>query len=400
MILGCLQIQKSNLSIQQWVLMITVIYLPDNDTINIAHMQNTYLLLLLLCLFLPAKSQNLLNNPESVVYDKVFDRYLVSNCGDGQIVQIDNNGVQSYFNTQLTYTLGLHIAGDTLFVSSNDGPYSGIVGFLLSSGEIIFHVEIPEKELLNDIASDNAGNLYITDCEANKIFKVDRSSMTYSILIGEGLGYPNGIIFDETNNRLLVLNGLLAGRPILAVSLDDLSMSVVVETGISAIDGLTVDDYGNYYFSSWTTDRVYRYDPLFTNPPEIIAGNFADPADIYYNLTDHLLAIPCFNGDTIIFLPYDPVGVDERGNDKTGLLHVSPNPFTGAFTIHSDLLKEPDVLVSIVDLNGRIVSSTAPLTKTLADKSVMIDGNNLREGVYIVMIRSADEEQNCKIIKQ
>ena len=363
-------------------------------------MKNTFLLLLLLCLCLPGKSQNLLNNPESIVYDEVYDRYLVSNCGDGQIVQIDNSGAQSYFNTQLTYTLGLHIAGDTLFVSSNEGPYSGIVGFLLSSGEIIFHVEIPEKELLNDIASDNAGNLYITDCEANKIFKVDRSSMTYSILIEEGLGYPNGIIFDETNNRLLVLNGLLAGRPILAVSLDDLSMSVVVETGISAIDGLTVDNYGNYYFSSWTTDRVYRYDPLFNNPPEIIAGGFADPADIYYNLNDHLLAVPCFHGDTIVFLPLNPVRVDERVNDNTGLLQVYPNPFTGKFTIHGNILNEPDAVASIFDLNGRIVSPTTTLTKTQADKGVMIDGNDLIEGVYIVIVRSADQEQYCKIIKQ
>lgn len=44
-------------------------------------------------------AQNLLNNPESVVFDAPRDRYIVSNWGDGSIIQIDSNGTQSYFST-------------------------------------------------------------------------------------------------------------------------------------------------------------------------------------------------------------------------------------------------------------------------------------------------------------
>ena len=42
-------------------------------------------------------AQNLLNRPESVVFDSVYNRYLVSNWTNGSIVQIDSNGVQDYF---------------------------------------------------------------------------------------------------------------------------------------------------------------------------------------------------------------------------------------------------------------------------------------------------------------
>ncbi len=246
----------------------------------------------LLCSLSLLNAQNLLNEPESIVYDAANERYLVSNCGDGTIVQIDGAGVQSYFNTDLMFTLGLHISGDMLFVSTNSGPYAGIVGILLSTAEIGFHVDIPERVLLNDIASDLDGNLYVTDCEANKIFKVNISDTSYTTLVSSGLGYPNGILYDTVTNSLLVLNGLLAGRPILSVSLDDLSISVLAETGFSAIDGLTKDQLGNYYFSSWTTDCVYCYDHLFTHPPELIAGGFTNPADIFYNQIDDILAIP------------------------------------------------------------------------------------------------------------
>jgi len=45
--------------------------------------------------------QNLLNNPESVVYDQSRCRYLVSNWGDGNIIAIDSLGIQTYFNTEM-----------------------------------------------------------------------------------------------------------------------------------------------------------------------------------------------------------------------------------------------------------------------------------------------------------
>jgi len=363
-------------------------------------MKKTITFLVLVCLLFPCHSQNLLNNPESIVYDSVYDRYLVSNCGDGQIVQIDSNGMQSYFNTDLSNTLGLHIVGDTLFVSSNSGPYSGIVGFLLASGEIVFHVNITEKQLLNDIASDQSGNLYVTDCDANKIFKVHMNSQTYTTLIDDGLGYPNGILFDEQNNRLIVLNCLLSWQPILSVSLDDLSVSTIVETGIHSIDGLTEDNYGNYYFSSWSTDRVYRYDPSFTNPPEIIAGGYTDPADIYYNKLDNVLAIPNFNADTIIFLPFNPVRIDDSENEKTGYIHVYPNPFSGMFNISSELLMTSGTVTSVYDMNGRLVNSSHSETIYLSENTICFDGSQLQAGVYIVNVRSAKEEQYCKIVKR
>jgi len=214
--------------------------------------------------------ENLLNNPESVVFDSTHSRYLVSNWTDGNIIEINNIGKQDYFNTELDQAAGLHIVGNVLYVASSNGSNTGIIGIELSTGEIVFDVDIPEKQLLNDITSDTSGNLYITDCDADKIFKVSISDTNHSTFVESGLGYPNGIFFDKLNNRLLVLNGELSGGPIVAVDLIDSSLTTIVNTNLTAIDGLTADQYNNFYFSSWTTDKVYKYDTSFTNPPEVV----------------------------------------------------------------------------------------------------------------------------------
>lgn len=360
--------------------------------------------LVLLCIsfimLLPAYAQNLLNDPESVVYDAQYDRYLVSNCGDGCIVQIDQAGNQSYFNTELIVAVGLHIVGDTIFVSSNGGPYTGIVGLLLETGEIVFHVQIPEKEFLNDITSDNSGYLYVTDNDANKIFKVSISDMTYITLVGDGLAYPNGILFDEQNERLLVLNCFLPGKPILSISMDGQSVSTIVETGISSIDGLTEDNYGNYYFSSWATNRVYQYDPLFTNPPEIVASGLIDPADIFYNKLDQVLAIPCFNADTLILLPHNPVVMEEDKPIITELIEAYPNPFTNRLTICSKLLGEDGTDLYVYDMLGqqRFISNPDRILKS--ENSIDVDAGNFEPGIYVVVIRKGSRKEVCKVLKQ
>lgn len=270
-------------------------------------MKTFYLTISILLLGLVSSAQNLLNNPESVVYDPVYDRYLVSNWEDGNIIEIDNNNNQQYFSTVLEQSAGLHIANDTLYAASTYGSEVGLVGFDLTTGEIICRVDIPEKELLNDITSDNEGNFYVTDCDANKIYKIRVSDSTYTTFVDSGLGYPNGIIFEQENDRLLVLNGGLPGRPIIAVNIEDSTTSVIIETNKNAIDGLTVDSEGNYYFSSWGSDCVFMYDETFTNPPEVISSGHTDPADIFINTQRNILAVPNFNSNIVDFIPLGSV---------------------------------------------------------------------------------------------
>jgi len=336
---------------------------------------------------------NLLNNPESVVYDSSRCRYLVSNWGDGNIIAIDSTGTQTPFNTEMDQAAGLHIVGNIIYAASTEGSVTGIVAFDLTSGDRIYTMDIPEKELLNDITSDGSDYLYVTDCDANKIFFVRLSDMTYGTLVDSGLGYPNGIIYDEASNSLLVLNGGLVGRPLLSVSLVDTSLSVIAETGLNSIDGLSVDDSGNTYFSSWATDKVYRYDPSFANPPEVISEGHSDPADIYVNRIDNILAVPNFNGNSVDLVPLDPQSSASGGEtvQSEPCIRIFPNPFRHVTRMEPNIPSGvPDGNLSIYSLDGRLV-------RTLSDPGESSSfiwngadnhGNRIPAGIYVAVLET------------
>ncbi|MCP4706252.1 MAG: hypothetical protein GY865_16775, partial [candidate division Zixibacteria bacterium] len=77
--------------------------------------------IIILLLAFSTQAQSLLRSPESAIFDEAHDRYLVGNWNTGDIVQIDLDGNQSYFNTDLYSAAGIHIAGNKLYVCSNGG---------------------------------------------------------------------------------------------------------------------------------------------------------------------------------------------------------------------------------------------------------------------------------------
>jgi DNA-binding beta-propeller fold protein YncE len=62
-------------------------------------------------------NQNLLRNPEHIVYDQLHQRYLVTNYGNGTIVAIDKTGTQQVVLSGLTGCMGIHIE-DTVLMAS------------------------------------------------------------------------------------------------------------------------------------------------------------------------------------------------------------------------------------------------------------------------------------------
>lgn len=103
-------------------------------------MKTTFATISFLMISIVCLSQNLLNHPESVVYDSSNNRYLVSNWEDGNIIQIDSAEQQDYFNQELSSTASLHVVAD-LPLSGNcqsDKEFSKLETTVLSAtGEIV-----------------------------------------------------------------------------------------------------------------------------------------------------------------------------------------------------------------------------------------------------------------------
>ncbi|MGB5896473.1 MAG: T9SS type A sorting domain-containing protein [Ignavibacteriaceae bacterium] len=335
-------------------------------------------------------SQNLLNRPESIVYDSLYNRYLVSNWTNGAIVQIDSNGVQSYFVTGHGSINGIYIAENIVFA----GCSTRVKGFDLVTKEIVMDLAIPGAINYNDITADNSGYIYITDFNAKEIIKVNIESHAYSTFVTGLIRNPNGILFDEPNNRLLLCS-FGYNIPILAISLEDSSVSVVASTTLGQCDGFAKDEFGHYYISSWLTSSIYKFDSVFSHPPEIFYTNSGDPVDISYNSIDDILAVPLMNANAVVFLPVAPVSVDkEEGSllQEFELNQNYPNPFNPSTKIKYSVPQLSNVLIKVYDILGNEVETLVNEEKPAGSYEVEFfaiggsasggDAWNLSSGIY------------------
>lgn len=345
-----------------------------------------YVLFIFYVLFLPTLiiSQQFFNNPESVVFDSNQDRYFISNKGDGKIVQIDSNGVKSFFNTDRSSCRGIHIYGNRLYAACD----AGVAVISLEDGTTVNVVDIPDRQFLNDITSDTCGNLYVTDTKGNKIYKIRIKDFSSTVFVKSGIYKPNGIFYDKKNDRLLLCS-FTTDSPIQAISLKDSSVSTLISTNLDKLDGITMDGKGSVYVSSWGSGSVYRFSPDFSGNPEVVSSGHNGPADIYYNIKYDVLVVPNFNSNTVDFIPMSGQGIDEDyGYIPYGpeLGQNFPNPFNSITFIPYYLEKSGYVKVRIFDLLGNDIVTLDFKYQTEGRHVVEFDGGNLPSGVYFYQV--------------
>jgi hypothetical protein len=250
-------------------------------------------------LFIPLTftfAQEFLNEPESVVYDAQYKRYLVSNVGHGKIIQIDSSGTYTIWNEDQASIRGLVIVGRKLFAACD----AGVTVFDLETAQKITTIAIAEQAFLNDITADTSGFVYVNDNGNGNMYKIDVQALSYWIFT-QGLIEPNGVLYDDVNNRLLTSSWEQNGR-IQAVSLDDSTITTILQTTFASLDGMAYDYAGNFYVASWGENTVFRYDHDITLSPVAVSTGHSGPADIFINQEENLLVVPNFNRNTVDFI--------------------------------------------------------------------------------------------------
>jgi hypothetical protein len=327
--------------------------------------------------------QSLLSMPESIIYDINHHRYLISNCGTGDIIQVDSNGIQSYFVQGKNAIQGLEIVGNVVYVGSG----FGVRGFNLESGEMVMDVQISGAANINDVTADESGNIYASEVFGTRIFKVKISTQTYSVFVnGQGISNPNGLYFDEKHNRILVCS-YRTNSPIQAINISDSTVTILTNTNMSECDGFTMDKYNRYYVTSWTTNSIYRFDSVFSNPPELVYHNNCGAADISYDSVHNVIAMPlqpCNRWGTLQVIP--PIGIQKEGEnllpEKNKLFQNYPNPFNPVTRINFDLPKQGLVTLKIYDVLGREVKTLINEVKSPGKYSVDFNATELSSSVY------------------
>ncbi|MCF8245899.1 MAG: T9SS type A sorting domain-containing protein [Saprospiraceae bacterium] len=275
-----------------------------------------------------AFSQNY-SGPESVEGDTLTGNYYVGNTGSEQILRRLPSGDLETFATGISNgPYGLELVDGVLY-ACNGGE---VRGFSLADGSQVFSVQT-DASFLNGITHVGSDFLYATDFSGKKIYKIDIAMQASEVFVAQTISTPNGIVYDLANDRLVFVSWGSSAK-IVAVSLTDASLTTLVTTNLSNIDGVAMDGAGNYYVASWGANAVHRFELTFTEAPEMVMSGLNKPADIYYNLKTDTLAVPNSGDNTVSFAFFGEEPPSFVGAELVDFqLKVFPNPTSQTLTV-------------------------------------------------------------------
>jgi sugar lactone lactonase YvrE len=239
--------------------------------------------------------------PESVLYDDVNDRYLVSNI-NGKPTDADNNGYISVLGTDgkvvtekwieggknkvtLNAPKGLGIVNGVLYVADLDAVRS----FDAKSGAPKGDVKIAGTTSLNDIAVNSIdGKVYVSDAgpATDAVYVIEKGKARPLAKDAEKLGRPNGLVVGPTGVWVVALGSGELYR------LDDKGQKQdAIKLPKSSLDGVVMMGE-SLFISSWDANAVYE--GRTTGPFNAVSTNVKSPADIGVDAKRKRILVPLF----------------------------------------------------------------------------------------------------------
>jgi len=216
-----------------------------------------------------------ISTPESVLYDEVNDRYLVSNI-NGKPDGVDNNGYISELSPDGKVLKEKFIAGGAGKVKLDAPKGSGISGGVLYVADISFvrlfdlktglpkgEIAAPGATFLNDIAVAKDGRVFVSDTGVktgpsgfeptgtDTVYVIEKGKLR-TIAKGKELGGPNGLVALANGVLVNTLNSDEVYR------LDEKGVKQdVIKVPAGGLDGMAlIADV--LLVSSWKLPGIYR----------------------------------------------------------------------------------------------------------------------------------------------
>lgn len=236
------------------------------------------------------------NGPESVDYDSNSGLYFISNSYEGKILSynLEDDILETFVTGVGAGPHGLEVVGDNIFVCSG----SSLKVYDLQNGEETLNINLG-ADFANGI-THKGDDVFVTDFGGNDIYRYNITSGNFNIYIENLPKKPNGIFYDNIEDRLLVV--CWGGNaPIYEINLSDSTYSTVATTNLGNCDGIAMDNNGDFYVSAWSNNSINKFNSDFSGGSTVVVPNMSSPADIYYNRNTDILAIPNSGNNTVIF---------------------------------------------------------------------------------------------------
>jgi hypothetical protein len=270
------------------------------------------------------ETPNELKNPESVAYAPKQNVLFVSNV-DGKPDQKDQKGFISKVSPsngsiiELNWITGLN-APKGIAISNNNNnsklyisDITDLVEVDIANGKIIKRFNAPGSAFLNDVASDNQGNIFVSDTITNTIYKLDTNSKDNNTslqtwLQSPQLNGPNGLHVDNSKNKLIVASLGDMSKPGAGIKVVDLKNKTISSLGkegttspFGGLDGIESDvTETHYYVTDNPAGKVYTVNADETGYGTLIDLNTQGAADLGFIPSQSTIIIPLMQDNKLV----------------------------------------------------------------------------------------------------
>jgi DNA-binding beta-propeller fold protein YncE len=169
----------------------------------------------------------------------------------------------------------------------------------------------PRSAFLNDVVSDNQGNIYVSDTITNTIYKLDGNSNTSSLqawLQSPQLNGPNGLHIDNTKNKLIVASLGDFSKPGAGIEVVDLKSKSITTLGregmtspFGGLDGIESDTTDtHYYVTDNPAGKVYTVNANGTGYGTLIDLHIQGAADLEFIPSQSTIIIPLMQDKKLV----------------------------------------------------------------------------------------------------
>jgi DNA-binding beta-propeller fold protein YncE len=268
------------------------------------------------------ETRNEFKNPESVAYAPKQDILFVSNI-NGKPDQKDQNGFISKVLPSngsiisLNWVTGLNAPKGLAISNNNSRLYvsdiTDLVEIDIDTGKIIKRFNATGSSFLNDVVSDNQGNIYVSDTITNTIYKLaasadNNTSSLQAWLQSPLLNGPNGLHIDNSKNRLIVASLGNMSKPGAGIEVVDLKEKTITNLGkegtsspYGGLDGIESDTTDSqYYVTDNPAGKVFIVNADGTGYGTLIDLHTRGAADLGLVPSQSIIIIPLMQDNKLV----------------------------------------------------------------------------------------------------
>lgn len=229
-----------------------------------------------------------LRNPESVLYDSISNSLYVSSMNAGTIVRIGTDGkvIRNDWVTGLISNKGSALFGGLLYIAET----AAVAVVDVSKASVIKRIQVEGAIMLNDVAVDSKGIIYVTDTRVGKVYRVEEDK---AVMYLENMPGANGLL--TVNTDLYVLTSASVAK------VDARKVVTKIADGFeSGLDGIVMVAENEFIISNYKGILYYvkadgtKQLLLDTRANQIMAN------DISYDSKTKTLYVPSFGTNRII----------------------------------------------------------------------------------------------------